>query len=177
MSNIFVIKGSTVELSLPQDYESILDEVSAELSEAEYEHLLDIANVGYEHASQKDDYLDSLYDTVNDWAAEARRAKLHLTQGSTEIAFQNWYNDTHEVKNGMESGQSYSVIPAFFVCFGAVVLALFCISATILTIGVCHGSFPFNPVYLFMFTIGFLGLLLTDIVAVAEWRKCQNVQK
>lgn len=177
MSKHYMINGSAAELPLPQDYESVLSEVSSELSDTEYEHLLDIADIGYEHASQKDDYIVSLCDTVYEWAAEARRAKLHLTQGSTDFAFDISYNNTDEVRNEMKRDQCFSVIPAFFVYFGAVVLALFCIFATIFMIGLCQSSFPVNPVYLFMFTVGFLGLLLTDIVAIVEWRKGQDVQK
>lgn len=171
MNRHYITSGNIVKEMLAQDYTSILDSASDELSDAEYRHLVDIANVGYEHAWQKDDYVDSLRDTVCEWVSETRRAKLHLTQCSTDIDFEIWYNDASEVREKMREHQHLSVIPSFFVYFGAVTLALFCVFATIFVTGICQESFPMNPVYLFMFTVGFFGLLLTDIVAIAEWRK------
>lgn len=172
-----VIHGNTVENALHQDYESILSEASATLSEAEFKHLTDIANIGYQYATRKYDYVETINETISEWVAEERRAELHFPHSSTVIDFGIWYNDAEEVKNQMESTQGFNVIPALFVCFGAVVLALFCISATILVIGLCQKTFFINPVYLFMLTVGFLGLLFTDIAAIVEWRKGQNVQK
>lgn len=169
--------GSAAEKALIQDYELILNDASTELSDAEFIHLTDIAHIGYEYAAQKEDYIESLRDTVYEWVTEARREKLHFTQSSTEIDFGNLYNETGEVKNQMKASQSFSVIPTFFVCFGAIVLALFCISATFFATGIFQKSFPINPVYLFMFTVGLLGLLLTDVAAIVEWRKGQNEKK
>lgn len=177
MNNYNVIYGSTAESSLHQDYELILSDASTVLSEAEFKHLTDIANVGYKYAAQKYDFLETLGDTVSGWVTEERRFDLHFTQDSTVIDFTRWYNETEEVKEHMETNRKFNVIPTFFVSFGAVVLSLFCICATILSMGIYQKSFSINPVYLFMFTVGFLGLLLTDIVAIAEWRKGQSVQK
>lgn len=171
----YITNSSNADEILLQDYEAILNEASTELSEIEYRHLADIANIGYEYATQKDDYLDALHDTICAWSAEARRLKLHVTHGSTEIDFLNWYN-TDEVTI-MKPNHNLDVIPSFFVCFGAVCLALFCVFVTIFLTSAQNNSFPFNPVYLFMFTVGFFGLLLTDIVAIAEWRKQQNEQR
>lgn len=175
MKKYLIIHGSAAD-ALHEDYESILSDAATELSEAEYEHLADIANIGFEYAMQKDEYIEALQDIVFGWLAEARRADIHLIQASTEIDFINWYNEPIEVKKQMKVNQGFHVIPTFFVYFGAVVLSLFCIFATIFVIGIFQKTFPVNPVYLFMFTVGFLGLLLTDIVAIAEWRKGQNVQ-
>jgi len=172
-----VTQGSNVKKVLIQDYEAILNDAPTELSEAEFKHLNDIASIGYEHALQKDEYIEALHDTITEWAAEARRKAFYCTQSSTEIDFLSWYNKTSEVKEPMQANQKFSTIPTFFVWFGAVVLALFCISATVFVMGICQNAFLVNPVYLFMFCIGFLGLLLTDIVAIAEWRNAQNVQK
>ena len=172
-----VIRGNTVADDLRQDYEFILDEAAAVLSESELKHLTDVANIGYQYASPKYDYIESLHDSISDWIAEDRRKEFHVSHTSTVIDFMSWYNDSSEVENQMDSAKSIHTIPAFFVCFGAIVLALFCISATIFVMGLCQNSFPINPVYLFMFAVGFLGLFLTVVVATAEWRKGQNVQK
>lgn len=172
-----VIYSSVVEKSLIQDYESVLNDASVELSEAELKHLTDIAHVGYEHAAQKEGYVEALHYAVSEWIAESRRAELHFVRSSPEIDFDHWYNNTSEVKKQMKTNQHFDTIPTFFVCFGAIVLALFCIFATVFIAGILQGSFVINPVYLFMFSVGFLGLLLTDVVAIAEWRKDQSVQK
>ena len=172
-----VIWGNTVKQDLEQNYEFILDEAATALSESEFKHFSDVANIGYEYASQKDAYIETIHDTISDWIAEDRRNRFHISQPSTVIDFSFWYNRPEEVKNQMKQTQEFNAIPAFFVYFGAVVLALFCISATVFVIGLCQNTFSINPVYLFMFVVGFLGLLLTDIVAVTEWRKAQNVQK
>ena len=172
-----VIRGNTVEEELQQGYEFILDEAANTLSESELKHLADITSIGYQYASQKYDYIETLHDTVSDWIAEARREEFYIPHASTLIDFTPWYNDTKEVKSQMKPRQNLNAIPAFFVYFGAIVLALFCISATTFVMGLCQNTFPINPVYLFMFTVGFLGLLITDVVAAAEWRKDQNVQK
>lgn len=176
MAKHYITKTSTARKTLTQDYESMLGDISTELSESECKYLADIAKIGYEHALQKDDYIEAVHDTVCEWVAETRRAKLYLTHDSMGNDFASWYNGTGEVESKMKSHQDHSVIPTFFVCFGAVALALFCISATVFVIGLCQNAFPFNPVYLVMFTIGFLGLLMTDVVAIAEWRKGQDVQ-
>ena len=177
MAELSVIAGSSAKKLLIQNYEAVLRDASTELSEMEFKRLADMASVGYKHAAQKDDYVEALHDTITEWAVAARRKAFFLTQSSTEIDHESWYNKTSEVKRQMQETQAYSTIPTFFVWFGMIVLALFCISVTILVMGICQNAFPINPVYLFMFTVGFLGLLLTDIVAVAEWRKAQNVQK
>lgn len=177
MDNHNVIYGSVAESGLCQDYEEILRDASAILSDAELKHLTDIANVGYEYAEQKYDYLETISGTISEWVTEERRADLHFVQHSTVIDFACLYNKTEEVSRQMETSHDFDAIPAFFVYFGAVVLALFCIFATIFTIGIYQQSFFINPVYLFMFTVSFLGLLLTDIVAISEWRKAKREQK
>ena len=174
MKQYRIIRGSVAEQLLVHDYEAILDRFSPQLTETEYEHLASFASIGYEHAAQKSDYLLSLQDTVLEWAAETQRAELHFVP--MDIDFLDRYNKSSEVKEHMLSGHSFGNIPMFFACFGAVVLSLFCIFATILIIGIYQNSFPINPVYLLMFALGFLGLLCTDIVAIADWRKEQNGQ-
>lgn len=174
MGNFKVIYDTAAEKILVNDYESVLNEVSATLSEAEYNHLNEVASIGYEYAAQKDEYVEALHETVSGWVAAARRTDFFLIDGSTEIDFGIWYNETIEVKKQMKANQNFNSIPTFFVYFGAVVLALFSVFATIFVMGICQKSFLINPVYLFMFTIGFLGLLLTDVAAIVEWRKGQN---
>lgn len=89
-------------------------------------------------------------------------------------AFKQQDSATGVVNNKTMRSQGFSVIPTSFVCFGAVALAIFCISSTILFAGFCYKSFPINPVYLFIFAVGALGLLITDIAAIVEWRKGRN---
>lgn len=177
MKKYHIIRGSVAEQMLQHDYASVLSEASAELSESEYKHLADIAGIGFEYAAQKDDYLDALHETVFGWVVEARREQFYLIQDSMEIDLKVLYNAPDEVKRQMDANQDINVIPTFFVFFGAIVLALFCISATIFAIGISQNTFPINPVYLFMIVVGFGGLFLTDIVAIAEWRKSQDEQK
>lgn len=166
-----IIYGSTAEKDLIRDYEAILYSASTELSEDEFQHLADIADIGYEHATKKDDYVEALHETVSAWISETRRAELFLIKDSTAIDFEKWYNEASEVKTQMKSNKEYNFIPAFFVYFGAVVLALFCVFLTIFVVEIRLKFLFINPVYLFMFTVGFLGLLLTDVVAIVEWRK------
>lgn len=62
----------------------------------------------------------------------------------------------------------------FFVGFGIAALIALCASALLWHISISQKAFPINPVYLSMATIGFLGLLISDIVAITEWRKVRN---
>lgn len=175
MVNCMVIQGSVVERDLEYGYESVLNDAYTNLTETEYKHLMDIAHIGYEYATQKADYVEELNDIVCDWVCEVRRSALHITQNSVKIDMKNVYNEANRRTIQMDEKQGFNEIPALFVGFGAIVLSLFCVSATILTTGILQKSFLINPVYLLMLCIGFLGLLLTDIVAVAEWRKGNNV--
>lgn len=177
MSMLTLVHGSVAEEALVEDYETILNSASTELTETEYRHLTDIANIGYEYARQKEDYVIAMHESISAWLVESRRENLHLLPSSTDIDFESLYNRSIEVKDHMAQNHNSNAIPLFFACFGAVVLALFCIFSTILVCGILQHAFPFNPIYLFMFAIGFLGLLITDIVAIADWRKGQNGQK
>ena len=171
-----VIYGNTAKQALVQDYTQVLCNVSNELSESEYKHISDIASIGYECAAEKDLFVAALDGTISGWISETRRANLHIHNNSIANDIFRWYNTT-EVKNMKTNKKTYAVIPVFFVSFGGIFLSLFLVFATIFTIGILQKSFFINPVYLFMFTIGFLGLFLTDIAAVLEWRKGFNVQK
>lgn len=66
-----------------------------------------------------------------------------------------------------------NALPSFFIWFGVAMLSLFCASLILLAISISRETFPINPVYLLMATIGFLGLLITDIVAIVEWQKAR----
>lgn len=173
----FTVGSTATKDILLHDYESVLYAAATELSEKEYKHLSDIANIGYHHATEKDTYIEDLTYTITEWLTAARRKEFFIVPDSTEFDLNYWYNNTSEVSKQMKEDHKHNVVPAFFVYFGAVVLALFCISATIFAVGIYQHSFPINPVYLFMFAVGFLGLLLTDIVAIAEWKKVRNEQK
>lgn len=179
MNRYSVISGSVAENfaieSYEQEYQAILSEASVVLSPEEFRHLADIADVGYTHTTQKDEYLEHLGDTVFDWLAEAHREKFYCTHETLKLDLQKWYNGLKEVENKMQPKQNYKVIPAFYVYFGMITLALFCIFTTIFVLGICQNVFLINPVYLFMLSVGFLGLLATDITAIIEWRKGQNV--
>ncbi len=177
MSMLTLVRGSVAEEALVEDYETILNSASAELTETEYRHLTDIANIGYEYAHQKDDYVVALHESISDWLVETRRDAIRLVPRSTNIDFESLYNGSIEVMDHMDVNHNANAIPLFFVYFGAITLALFCIFATIFVCGISQQHFTINPVYLFMFAIGFLGLLITDIVAIADWRKGQNGQK
>ena len=179
MSKSVVFFGSVAEdisiESYEQAYQAILSDAADVLSSEEFRHLADIADVGYTHTTQKDEYLDHLSDAVSDWVAEARREKFYCTHETLKLDLQKWYNGLKEVENKMQPKQNYKVIPAFYVYFGMITLALFCIFTTIFVLGICQNVFLINPVYLFMLSVGFLGLLATDITAIIEWRKGQNV--
>ena len=66
-------------------------------------------------------------------------------------------------------------IPGFFMWFGVAMLSLFCASLVLFTISISRETFPINPIYLLMATIGFLGLLVTNIVAVEEYKKARKL--
>ena len=178
MSKCAVLFGCTAEdisiQSCEQAYQAILSDAADVLSSEEFRHLAEIADVGYTHTNQKDEYLDHLSDAVSDWVAEAHRAKFYCTQETLKLDLQMWYNAPKEVENQMQPKQDYKVIPAFYVYFGMITLALFCIFTTIFIFGICQNVFLINPVYLFMLSVGFLGLFATDITAIIEWRKGQN---
>ena len=107
MKKYRTIHGSVAENMLQHDYASILHDASTELSESEYQRLVDVANVGYDHAVQKNAYIESLYVTVVEWDTVARRSKLHLHQNSMETVFKTLYNELGEVKQQMKENQKY----------------------------------------------------------------------
>lgn len=69
------------------------------------------------------------------------------------------------------------LLPVRFVYYGAVVLSITCVFATIFIIGLCTKHFVLNPWINVMMLFAGLALTATDIVAIRDWRKRQRVQQ
>lgn len=62
-------------------------------------------------------------------------------------------------------------VPIPFLASGFVfAVALFIVVHALVT-GIAAGAFIMNPVYLIELAFGFFGLIVTDLVAIREWRK------
>ena len=62
-------------------------------------------------------------------------------------------------------------IPKFYIWF-AIVAALMLLTNTLaLIVGIVSQNFTVNPIYVVMLIIGFTGLLITDLVAIHQYKK------
>lgn len=62
-------------------------------------------------------------------------------------------------------------VPISFLLFSLLSTLFLCLTIYLLWAGFTTGAFVFNPIYLLEFAIGFLGLLVTSLVAIFEWRR------
>lgn len=160
-----------------EKYKELIKKANIPLSESEIQHLCDFAEVGSVHAHNETAFFIALSETLSDWKNVTKRKNNSPPKYSDIIDIYSSYNiskdlDSSNIISNLDSDAILpKSIPLFYVVFGSVFLALFCVTLTLFVSGMFTQRFFINPVYLVMFSVGSLGLLVTDIVAVLDWRK------